>query len=350
MASLTDILNFDRSELVADLQKRLELESFRARQLISWLYRKRETDFFLMSDISKEVRNKLRDTYRIYRPSIIESRKSVDGSIKYLFELDDRSLIETVLVKQPSRLTLCISSQVGCAVGCSFCQTGSLGLKRNLETYEIVSQVLIAQEQLASIDSDARIDNIVFMGMGEPMHNVQNVIRAVRLLTDDLGFSFSIRKVTVSTSGFVPGIQKFAEANTRVNLAVSLNATDDETRNKLIPLNKSYSLSILLSALRRYPLKNGRRITIEYVLLKGVNDTEEDLKRLPILLKHIPVKINLIPCTGANVLGYEAPDDAWILHWQETLLKAGLNSSVRWSKGSDIGAACGQLVAGKKRQ
>lgn len=344
-----DILNFPQQELAATLRQELQLEPFRAKQLIRWLYKSRERSFEHMTDIAKPVRQSLAERYRILRLPIVKTQDSRDGTRKYLFELPDGKFIESVLIKQPKRYTLCISSQVGCAIACAFCRTGRMGLTRHLQTAEIVGQVLSVQDDIAARleqdpESTSFFQNIVFMGMGEPFHNLDNVIRAVELLNDPLGFDFSARKITVSTSGLVPAIEKFGDSNARANLAISLNATTDAVRDVLIPINKRWPLEVLLNTLREFPLRAGRRITIEYVMLKDVNDTSEDLARLPKLLRGIPSKINLIPYNDNAGLGYHAPTRENVYRWQESLLAKGMNSTVRWSKGIDIDAACGQLA------
>ncbi|MCL4149923.1 UNVERIFIED_CONTAM: hypothetical protein GTU68_032470 [Idotea baltica] len=341
--SLTEICNFSRSALISELETELGVKPFRARQLLRWIYKSRKTDFSEMTDIAKSIRRELDQRYSIMRLPTINTQDSIDGTRKYLFELPDGKFIESVLIKQETRNTLCISSQVGCAIACSFCRTGRMGLTRNLTTAEIVGQVLSVQDDIAS-------RNIVFMGMGEPFHNINNVIPAVELLNDPLGFDFSSRKITVSTSGLVPSIEKFGASNAEANLAISLNATTDEVRDVLIPINKKWPLKVLLQALKDYPLKKGRRITIEYVMLKDVNDTKADLDRLPKLLQGIPAKINLIPYNDNSGLGYDAPLHDNVYHWQRSLLNRGMNSSIRWSKGLDIDAACGQLATKSIRE
>lgn len=343
-----NLLNFDRRELASELQTALNIEPFRAQQLIQWVYKYRVTEFSAMTNIAREVRTKLEDRYYIYRPKVHTIQQSIDGSRKFLFELSDGSKVESVLIHQPSRWTLCISSQVGCAIGCAFCRTGTMGLKRHLETAEIIGQVLAVQDDIAARGAEF-FTNIVFMGMGEPLHNFDNVIRTLSLLNDELGLNFSGRKITVSTSGLVPQIEKLGKSNVAMNLAVSLNATTDEVRDVVIPINKRWPIQTLLDELRRYPLRSRKRITIEYVMLAGVNDTDADLARLPELLHGIPVKVNLIPYNDNAGLGYKTPERHVIARWQETLLSQGLNATVRWSKGVDISAACGQLATEPRR-
>lgn len=351
-SGLVDILGFSKEELEKDLEDSLGLESFRANQLIQWLYRYRKTDFNEMTNISKSVRAQLASRYRISRPKLAQVQQSIDGTRKYLFTLEDGSSIESVLIKQEKRNTLCVSSQVGCAIGCKFCRTALMGLKRSLKVQEIVGQVLAVQDDVAFAEGinpeDYQFKNIVFMGMGEPLHNVKNVIPAVQLLNEPLGLEFSKRKITVSTSGLVPAIKKFGESGVDANLAVSLNATSNEVRDVIMPLNRKYPLEVLLKALEEYPLKPRQKITLEYVMLRDVNDTEADLKRLPGLIKNVRAKVNLIPYNQNSGLGFNAPLNSNIDHWQRTLLNQGINSTVRWSKGMDIDAACGQLAVKKE--
>ena len=352
-----DILDLNRVELAAALFDRFGFEAFRSRQLISWLYKRRVRDFSEMTDISRGARETLQANYSISRLALSTVQQSKDGTRKYLFALADGMKVESVLIKQPTRYTLCISSQVGCAIGCAFCRTGRMGLIRHLRSSEIIGQVLAVQDDLHSLRKEHGEDaapesfqNNVFMGMGEPFHNLDNVIRAVTLLNDPLGLHFSARKITVSTSGLVPAIEKFGVSEAKANLAISLNATTDAVRDVLIPINKKWPIAKLLETLRAYPLKKGRRITIEYVMLSGVNDYAEYLRRLPQLLRGIPSKVNLIPYNDNTGLGFRSSSRDVVQRWQETLLDAGLNSTIRWSKGIDIDAACGQLATNSERQ
>ena len=352
-----DLLNFSRPELEAELRSALGVEPFRARQLVQWIYRKRVREFSAMTDIAQNVRTALAARYVISRPEAAEVRHSSDGTKKFLFALADGSKVESVLIRQPTRYTLCISSQVGCAMGCRFCRTGEMGFTRHLTTSEIIGQVLAVQDFVAASDNPEPLEgpaeafsNIVFMGMGEPLHNIDNVLRAVWLLNDELGLNFSQRKVTVSTSGLVPAIRRLGESGAPANLAVSLNATTDEVRSALLPVNRRYPLKVLLDALRAYPLKPRQRITIEYVLLSGVNDSDDDMARLPRLLQGIPVKVNLIPYNANTGLPFSPPARDRIAAWQDYLLSRGVNATIRWSKGDDISAACGQLATDARRK
>ena len=355
MSEPRSILEYDRAELAYELSSALGVEPFRARQLMPWLYRKRVTEFSGMSDIARGVREKLAEQYQIPRLRPSSCQVSRDGTRKYLFEVGEGQAVETVLIRQTDRWTLCVSSQVGCAIGCKFCRTGLMGLKRNLKTSEILGQVLAVQDEIERLRAtgEAQIvpeqfTNMVFMGMGEPLHNYVNVVRALRILTDELGFGFSTRKITISTSGLVPAIEKFGKEGSLANLAVSLNATTDEVRTQVIPINKRWPLEVLLGTLREFPLKARKRITFEYVMLGGVNDLDEDLERLPKLLAGIPSKLNLIPYNENAGLGFKSSPVERVRHFQRALLDKGMNATIRWSKGDDISAACGQLATKAK--
>lgn len=349
--TVKEILGYTRRDLACVLDEQFKASPFRSKQLFSWLHKRHAKSFSEMTDLSKSFREELERSFNIFRPKLVKVLFSVDGSRKYLFALEDGSEIESVLICQPSRYTLCVSSQVGCAIGCKFCKTAQMGLKRNLQVHEIVGQVIAVREHiienaLAPIEGSESqfFQNIVFMGMGEPFHNIKNVIAAVTSLNDEFGLNFSGRKITVSTSGLVPAIREFGASEAKANLAVSLNATTDEVREQIMPINKRWPLSELLSELRNYPLKPGRRITLEYVMLSGINDTDDDLKRLPQIIQGIPAKINLIPYNANTGLGFYPPSRNRVFEWQKRLLELGLNSTIRWSKGEDISAACGQLA------
>ncbi len=352
-----ELLDFDRDELAELLEKDFGLPGYRAKQIIQWVYRFRVKSFSEMTNVSRELRERLESKFRIYRPEVDTVLLSSDGSRKFLFRMNDGALIESVLIKQPTRYTLCISSQVGCAIACQFCRTGLMGLKRHLRTSEIIGQVLAVQDAIEELrnspgekEKPEQFQNIVFMGMGEPFHNLQNVTRTVKLLNDELGINFSSRKITVSTSGLVPAIKAFGESGAGANLAISLNATTDDVRSRIMPINKRWPLETLLSTLREYPLRSRKRITMEYVMLRGVNDSDADLERLPSLVRGIPVKINLIPYNNNSGLGFESSSRETIGRWQDTLLQRGLNATVRWSKANDISGACGQLATQSGRK
>jgi len=350
-----DITGFGRDKLASVLAERFGLPSFRARQLLQWIHRHGVRDFTLMTDISLALREAFAREFVISRPEPLEVQRSKDGTRKFLFKLADGAQVESVLIKQPTRNTLCISSQVGCAMGCTFCRTALMGLKRNLTSAEILGQVLAVQDVLreeagegGEIAPEDNFTNIVFMGMGEPLHNLPNVLSALSVLNDDLAHGMSQRKITVSTSGLVPAMKKFFAADAKANLAVSLNATTNKVRSEIMPINKRFPLEELIGLLENAPLNGNKRVTLEYVMLGGLNDTPRDLGRLATLIKNIPAKLNLIPYNENAGLGFSAPPRGRILEWQRALLDKGFNATIRWSKGDDISAACGQLATNSK--
>jgi 23S rRNA (adenine2503-C2)-methyltransferase len=315
-------------------------ERYRAVQLLRWLYKAGATSVDEMTNLSRAFREDLKTRVIISRLRPLREQEGADGTRKSLFELDDGNRIESVLIPDRDRLTLCISTQVGCAMGCRFCLTGKRGWKRDLTTAEILNQVLAARDGLPPGKS---ITNIVLMGMGEPLANYENVMKALEILLHPEAFKFSSRRVTLSTVGLLPEMERLATSATQVRLAVSLNATEDETRSGIMPVNRRYPLKDLLAACRAYPLRPRTRITFEYVLLAGVNDTPGDARRLVGLLRGIPSKINLIPLNEAPGIPFRRPLDEEIQRFQEILMKAGLTAIVRQSKGSEISGACGQL-------
>lgn len=356
------IIGLTRAELtealagasVPDNQRRM-----RMRQIWHWVYHRGIASFLDMTDISKELRQKLEATFVIGRPDIVTEQISSDGTRKWLLRLapDERGQrheIEMVYIPEEDRGTLCISSQVGCTLTCTFCHTGTQRLVRNLTANEIVSQVMIARDRLEEWPHQVEanpappiggryITNVVLMGMGEPLYNFDNVKNAMEIVSDGDGLSLSKRRITLSTSGVVPEIPR-AGAEIGTMLAISLHATTDDIRDKLVPLNKKYPIKDLLAACRAYPgLSNARRITFEYVMLKGVNDTPADAKRLVQLLKGIPAKVNLIPFNPWPSTQYECSDWDTIEKFAEIVNKAGYSSPVRTPRGRDIMAACGQL-------
>jgi 23S rRNA (adenine2503-C2)-methyltransferase len=330
----TDIKNFTLQELERYISG-LGKERFRAKQIFKWLYQMDATSFAEMTNVSKEFRAQLEETACISNlvPEVVEA--SDDGTRKYLFRLSDGMSVESVLIPDEGRNTLCISSQVGCAMGCAFCLTGCFGLTRNLSTAEIVNQVCAAKR-------DGPVNNIVFMGMGEPLANLGAVVPAVQILTDPDGFQFSTRKVTVSTSGLVPQMAELGEAVT-VNLAVSLNATTDEVRSQIMPINRRYPLAELLSGCKKFPLPSRRWITMEYVMIRDLNDSLADAKRLVRLISNIPSKVNLIPFNEHEGCDFKSPTQESIDAFHKYLLDKNVTVITRSSRGSDISAACGQL-------
>ncbi|MBI5454180.1 MAG: 23S rRNA (adenine(2503)-C(2))-methyltransferase RlmN [Deltaproteobacteria bacterium] len=319
--------------------KRLEEKPYRAEQLFAWIYQRRAVDIDEMTDVSKAFRARLKEEFFIGGGNVLEVRKAADGTRKFLSELEDGARIESVIIPETERLTLCVSSQAGCALGCRFCMTGMAGFTRNLTLSELTNQVFSA---INILDEGEKLTNIVLMGMGEPLNNYDNVLKFTKILTAPRGFGFSHNKVTLSTAGLVPGIKKLGEES-NVNLAVSLNATTDEVRDRIMPINKKYPLAELISALKSYPLKGKRHITIEYVVLKDVNDSIEDAKRLAKMLRGIPCKINLIPFNAFPGASFKSPETERVLRMHDFLKEAGFVVIVRSSKGSEIQAACGQL-------
>ena len=325
---------------------------YRARQIFQWLYRKGASSFAEMTDLSKSLRQRLEEAFVISRPSVVTLSRAADRTRKFLFALDDGSQIESVLIpaEMSERLTLCISSQVGCGMGCAFCATATLGLRRNLRAHEIVDQVLEANRELAtdaaSGEPQSTITNIVFMGMGEPMHNYEEVVAALERLTAEWGVGFSPRRITVSTVGLVPQMKRLID-ETRVNLAVSLSGTTDRVRGRLMPGNRKYPLQTLLDACRELPIPSRKRITFEYVMLAGENDSLDDARRLGTLLRGIPSKVNLIPFNPFPGSGFTSSERPVVEAFRAALLRQGVHATIRESRGRDIQAACGQLAAEK---
>lgn len=314
---------------------------FRARQLFRHLYARGVRSWDECSDLSKAFRAQLEYGARLDALSVVGKQEASDGTTKYLLRLRDGHHIESVLIPNSPHYTLCISSQVGCALGCKFCLTGTLGFKRNLDAAEIVDQVCRIQ---AEAGSDKRIRNLVFMGMGEPLANYDAVVRAMSIMIDQNGLAFSHRRITLSTAGLVPQLYRLGK-DSPVNLAISLHAPDDALRSRLMPINVKYPLASLTAACREYPLPPRKRITFEYILIDGVNDDPKQARSLVRLLDGIKAKINLIPLNPHPDSGYRAPSEERILAFQEVLQKAQLTAMIRKSRGGEISAACGQLAA-----
>jgi 23S rRNA (adenine2503-C2)-methyltransferase len=293
-----------------------------------------------MTNLSKKFRQALEQISFIstLHPLLVE--ESSDGTKKFLFQLEDGNRIESVLIPNKKRLTLCLSTQVGCVMGCRFCLTGKKGLKRNLTTAEIINQILAVRETLPDKTS---ITNIVLMGMGEPLANYQNTLKAVELMTHPEAFKFSSRRVTVSTVGILPELEQLAREKARFRLAISLNASDEETRSRLMPINRRHPLKRILEVCRKFPLQPRARITFEYVMLEDENDSPEDAKRLLKILKAIPSKVNLIPLNEASGIPFKRSSKEKVRQFQEILMNGGMTTIIRASKGADISAACGQL-------
>ena len=335
-----NILELDRDELIAWLGDQ-RIEPYRADQILKWIYLRQTDRFDRMTDIAKDIRPLLDDHFTISRLQIENAETSIDGSRKYLFKLEDRKYIESVLIPERDHYTLCISSQVGCAQNCRFCLTASGGFQRNLTRGEIVSQIRDIENEL---QDSMPLSNLVFMGMGEPLANYKNLVGAIAVICDNsLGLGFAGRRVTVSTAGLASRLADLGR-DTRVNLAVSLNAADNATRSRLMPINRKFPIEKLLKACQNFPLRGGRWITFEYVLLKDVNDTDKDAKRLAKLLRPIKAKINLIPFNPHVGCQYQRPNEDRILRFQKILIDKNYTVMIRQSKGQDISAACGQLA------
>lgn len=322
------------------LAESLGAEPYRGRQLAQWIFVKGVTDLETMSDLPKDFRAALAARASAELPEVDRRTPSQDGSQKLVLRYGDGARVQAVLMPDGDRLTLCVSTQVGCGFGCAFCYTGTMGLERNLSAGEIVAQVMVAREGLGA---GLRITHIVYMGMGEPLANYTATVKSLRLLTDPQALAFAPRRITVSTVGLVSGIERLAKENLRVNLAVSLHATSNEIRDRIMPVNRGFAIEELLAACRRFPLPFRQRMTFEYVLLDGINDSAEDARRLVKLLKGIRGKVNLIPFNDWEGSSFARPPLARILDFQTVLLEQGIRATVRWSKGEDIGAACGQL-------
>jgi 23S rRNA (adenine2503-C2)-methyltransferase len=331
---------------VEGLVARLGEKPYRARQIYRWLHQKGAGTLEEMTDLPAALRRRLAAEASLEPLARAGERRSTDGTIKWTWRTTDGKLVESVYMPEEGRKTLCVSTQAGCAVGCTFCMTGTMGLLRNLSSGEIVDQVARANRRLRELgqgSGERPLTNLVFMGMGEPLHNYENVKAALDVLLSEDGPNFSNRHVTVSTSGVVPQMRRLGE-ETDVKLAVSLNATTDEVRTGIMPLNRRWPLAELLAACRDFPMKKGRRITFEYVLLGGVNDGDDDARRLARLVKGIPAKVNLIPYNENPGLHFHAPAPERVKAFQDLLVAANVTAVVRRNRGRDIAAACGQLA------
>ena len=346
----TDIKEYSKSQLI-DWLTTQSISPYRANQIFKWLYLRQANSFDEMTDISKATRTLIASHFTIERLEKVRVEISSDKTRKYLLGLHDGNHIECVLIPEKDHYTLCVSSQVGCAQGCRFCLTAKNGFVRNLTPGEILSQIRDVQYDLVCEDKNALpLTNIVFMGMGEPLANLTNLVQALSIITDsDYGMKFSNRRVTISTAGLVPMIGKLGEV-TKANLAISLNATNNKTRDMLMPINRKYPMEVLLEACRIYPLAPRQKITFEYILIKGVNDHMENARQLVKLLSPIKSKINLIPFNEHEGCSFKCPDEQTIHDFMEILLNKNFTAIVRKSKGRDISAACGQLNAKVSRE
>jgi 23S rRNA (adenine2503-C2)-methyltransferase len=341
----------DAAELELDeLEVYLEsigVAKFHARQIFQWIYRRGETNFEAMTDLGRELRGQLARELAVGTPSLVKREQSADGTTKLLLRLADGQFIESVFIPDTPSQTFCISTQVGCAMRCAFCLTGKMGIVRNLTAGEIAGQVRVLIREL---QMQGQRFNIVLMGMGEPLHNYDQTMKALRILGDEHGLAVAPRRITLSTVGVLPALERLATEPFMPNLAISLHATTEDQRDLLVPINRKYGLKELLDACRRFPLKRRNRITFEYVLLKDVNDTPEDARRLVKLLHGIRGKVNLLPLNEAAGIAFERPPDERVNRFAQILAERGVTVSVRRSRGRDIRAACGQLITESSRQ
>jgi 23S rRNA (adenine2503-C2)-methyltransferase len=351
MSELTNLVGMSRAELAAEMVAIGE-KPFRAKQLWHWIYNRGATDFAAMTSIAKPMQARLAERYRVARPVASRVQTSADGTRKWLFSFDDANEAETVYIPEEERGTLCVSSQVGCTLTCTFCHTGTQRLVRNLGAAEIVGQFMAARDSYGEWptpdDGNRLLSNIVMMGMGEPLFNYDNVAKALKIVMDGEGIALSKRRITLSTAGVVPMIRKAGE-ELAVNLAISLHAVTDELRDKIMPINKKYPLAELMAALRDYPTNNARRITFEYVMLKGLNDSPADARALARLVAGIPAKFNLIPFNPWPGSTFECSARKQIERFSDLLFEAGYSAPIRQPRGQDILAACGQLKSDSER-
>ena len=335
MKDIKDLTLKELEKAVVDLEQ----ERFHARQVYAWVYKKGVADFSAMSNLSAGLRNALRKKFFIRSLSLVRKLQSVDGTQKLLLELKDSKFIEAVIIPVENRVTGCISSQAGCRFACGFCASGMQGLKRNLTTGEIIEEVLLIKNN----SQGNKLTHLVFMGTGEPLDNYDNLLKAIRIINSPEGLNIGARRITISTCGIIPGIQRLSQEGIQVELSVSLHAADDKTRSQVMPVNKIYPLNELLATCRRYTEKTNRQVTFEYILIKGINSNLQNAKSLGTILKGLNCKVNLIACNPASNFKADPPGKLETLIFKDCLLKAGINVTLRKSRGSDIAAACGQL-------
>src|SRR4249919_417971 len=335
-----DLANLERAALESALEARGH-QRFHARQIFRWLYKRGVTDVDAMTDLSRDLRVTLARDFTLTTPALAQREVSVDGTEKFLLRLSDGRHIEAVFIPDTPAMTFCISTQVGCAMACAFFLTGKMGLVRNLTAGEIAGQVRVLAGALNLRDKKF---NIVLMGMGEPLHNYDETMRALRILADEHGFDMSARRITLSSVGLLPALERLAKEKVMPNLAISLHAPTDLLRGELVPINKKYGVADIIAACKRFPLNRRSRITFEYVLLAGVNDSPQDARKLARLVAGVKSKVNLIPLNAAAGIPFERPSDATIDRFAKIVSDHGVNVSVRKSRGRDIRAACGQLI------
>ena len=340
MTSPTDLAELEPAELEVAIGE-LDAQPFHAHQIYRWIYRRGIADFARMTDLSLGLRQRLADRFVVGTPTVEKRQRSTDGTEKLLLRLNDGQMVESVFIPDTPRQAFCVSTQVGCAMRCGFCLTGKMNLARNLTAGEIVGQVRRLAETFKLAEASF---NVVLMGMGEPLHNYDETMKALRILTADSGFAMPSRRITLSTVGVPAGLAKLAHETVMPNLAVSIHAATEELREQLVPVNHAYGLADVVAACRAFPLARRRRITFEYVMLAGVNDSVGDAERLAALLRGIRSKINLIPLNEAPGIPFRRPSDTRVGRFARTLANQGAMVSVRKSRGRDIRAACGQLI------
>jgi len=338
-----DILNFTLKELQFDFSDK-GYPAHRAGQVWKWIYGKSVSDPAKMTDLPKDLIKDLQAEYDVCALKIKDFLTAKDGTRKYLLELSDGELVESVLIREDKRRTICLSTQVGCKFKCPFCASGLKKLTRNLTAGEIVGQIFLVQQE-----SGEKITNIVFMGMGEPLDNFQNLEKAIKMINDSRGFAVGARKITVSTCGVIPGMIKLMNLGLQVELSVSMHSADDDLRDKLVPVNRKYPLKELMKVCKQYFRATGRVITFEYTIIKGENDSLQDADKLAALAKEVHAKVNIIRCNAFPALGYEPCTGAQALKFKKRVLAKGVVATIRRSKGADIMAACGQLAAGSTK-
>jgi 23S rRNA (adenine2503-C2)-methyltransferase len=344
-ALITDVAELELEGLEAQLDA-IGVPRFHARQIFQWVYRRGVTDFSAMTDLGRELRARLAQDFSLMTPTVARREQSTDGTVKFLLRLADGQFIESVFIPDTPSQTFCLSTQVGCAMKCAFCLTARMGIVRNLTAGEIAGQVRVLLHELNMLGQRF---NIVLMGMGEPLHNYDATMKALRILADAHGMAVSPRRVTLSTVGVLPALERLATEPFMPNLAISLHATTEDQRDMLVPINRKYGLQELLDACRRFPLKRRNRITFEYVMLSGVNDTPEDARRLVKLLNGIKAKVNLLPLNEAAGIPFTRPSDDRVNQFAQILADHYVTVSVRRSRGRDIRAACGQLMTESTR-
>ncbi len=344
-ALLTDVAELELEGLEGQLDA-IGVPRFHARQIFQWVYRRGVTDFSAMTDLGRELRTRLLQDFALTTPTVAKREQSSDGTVKFLLRLADGQFIESVFIPDTPSQTFCLSTQVGCAMKCAFCLTARMGIVRNLTAGEIVGQVRVLLRELNMLGQRF---NIVLMGMGEPLHNYDATMKALRIVAEEHGMAVSPRRVTLSTVGVLPALERLATEPFMPNLAISLHATTEDQRDLLVPINRKYGLKELLDACRRFPLKRRNRITFEYVMLSGVNDTPEDARRLVKLLNGIKAKVNLLPLNEAAGIPFTRPSDDRVNQFAQILADHYVTVSVRRSRGRDIRAACGQLMTESTR-